>query len=492
MAGFPVTLRVDGTAINKCAVALPLTITHGRSTINQQPDSPTCEFTWLGSDLPAGMEPGAEVTVTASTSGLRFKGHITLLKAIEEGGVVASYEVTAVGDQANLGRINVLLSRPEETDAERVTAIATAAGVPINIVGTASVTLSADSIDRDALSALHEVCESSGGLLWQDRTGAMNYGTPGHRDGSATEVLPCSAILDGVEWSNDTDLIVNHVTAKWREPAYAPAASTALFEGSPDDFTVHLTLGVDTVPESWVEVPFTDANQVLSHCATCLPTYRLGRTSTTLASQIKISTGTWVPVTTEAGANVTIADLQSWVSATGRVQVRLVGAVVQMRSGGVGGVELADHQETQSDPLSIAEWGERHVDVSTMCASVNDARLLALLVLARRKQPRWRMPGVFALPDSATPAEWEAALRMDVSTIAVVPVEAGPTPTPGEASEWYVEGWVHEYGTDGERLQIALSARNASETSGLTTWQAMKDGGDWAHWAGGSWLDQLT
>lgn len=493
MSGYPVVVRVAGVTVDPCRVVLPLNVTHGRSTLNQQPDSPTCEFTWYGS-TPPGPE-GSVLTVHALAAigeEARFVGRITALKAVESEGEVTSYEVTATGAQSMLGRQPVLLDRPQETDVARVQAIAAEAGIPVTVVGAVGPTLAADTIDTDALSALHEVCRSSGGLLWQDRAGVMRYGTMNHRSVLAAEVLPCSAILDGVDWTKDTDLVVNHVTAKWREPVFAPDATTSLYEAAPEDWALWMTLGTDSIPTAWSEVPLADPVLTVNHCNGVVSTYRLGRNSTTQASQIRLSTGTWVTVTDEAGANVTVSAFKAWVQGTGRVQLRMNGAVAVMRAGGSGGVQYADHQETYRDDDSITEWGRRHAEVSTLCASVDDVRLLGLLVLARRKQPRWRMPGVMVEPDKATEAERDASLRMDVSTPVLVPVGVDPSPTPAPAAEWFVEGWVHQWAGDGERVQYALSARAASETGGLTSWQGQRDGGTWADWATGSWLDQLT
>jgi hypothetical protein len=146
----------------------------------------------------------------------RFRGRITEVQAVETGGLVTEWLVSAVGDQARLGRIQVVLERPAEPDTARAAAILQSAGLPHRVEGQPRVVLGADTINRDALSALHEVTGSSGGLLFQDRDGTIVYrgdvGAPG-----PTLVLPCSALGDGIDWTQSVTQIINHVTVTWRE-----------------------------------------------------------------------------------------------------------------------------------------------------------------------------------------------------------------------------------------------------------------------------------
>jgi hypothetical protein len=266
------------------------------------------------------------------------------------------------------------VARPQETDADRVTAIGQAAGLPITVVGAPGVTLAADNIDRDALSAVHEVCQSAGGLLWQARDGRLMYGTQYHRETPSSQVLPCHTIYDGISWRHSLDEVVNHVTIHWRE-----------------------------------------------------------------------------------------AD--------------------------------GDHQDTMSDTLSMGRHGQFHRDINTICATHHDASLLGALILARRKDPRWVMPGVMVAPPRCSAAELDALLSLDVSDGVVAPIEVNPAPTPGRDTQWTVEGWVEEWSGPppyGWNIQLALSDRLGADTSGLRDWAEVRDGGDWAHWAAGSWLEQLV
>jgi hypothetical protein len=308
----------------------------------------------------------------------RFTGRIVELEAVELRGLIVEWVVTCIGDQARLGRQPVRLDRPEESDVARVTAIGAAVGMPITVIGAPGVTLGEDALDRDALSALHEICASSGGLLWQSRAGDLMYGSQYHREAPSSQYLPCHVILDGVSWRHSLDEVVNHVTVKWRE---GPAAN---------------------------------------------------------------------PV---------------------------------------------EHEYTMSDTNSIGRRGQFHRDIPTICATQHDASLLGALILARRKDPRWVMPGVMVLPTRCTPAELDALLALEVSDGVVVPIEVNPSPTPGRDTQWTVEGWVEEWAgppPNGWQVQLALSDRLGADTTGLRDWAEVRDGGDWAHWAAGTWLQQLV
>lgn len=207
-----VTVSINGTPLDPWRVALPLDVTHGRSGIDTQPDAPECGFGWLGDTPPCAL--GDELRVT-DAGNLRFVGRVAGLVASEAVHTVNLWTVTAIGGQAALGLAPVLLDRPSEADTDRVAAICAAAGVPVIIHGQRGVMLAADTIDRDALAALHQVCESSGGLLWQGTDGTLRYGSQYHREAPATQVLPDTCIVDGLDWMLDVDAIINVVVCTW-------------------------------------------------------------------------------------------------------------------------------------------------------------------------------------------------------------------------------------------------------------------------------------
>lgn len=395
---FSVFVRVAGVDLDHCNVALPLEIVHGRSTTIVQPDAPTCSFTFLGDTPPGAVGDTVEVEVAGAADGewsdpdvlwtdvnvswqgivgrsLRFTGHIESLRAVEVKGQIAAWTVDAIGPQARLGRIPVLLSRPEETDVDRVAAIAADAGVTVQIVGAAGPTLVADNIDRDALSALHEVAASSGAIVWQQRDGTITYGTMYRHDVMPQWRIACPMVLDGVEWTRESSPVVNHITVIYSIEQGPPPAA------------------------------------------------------------------------------------------------------------------FNEQQETFRDDASIAEWGYRHLDITTLCADLADATLLATAVLARRAQPRWVMPGVVVLRDKATDAEWVPVAQLDFGHTALIDVEQTPTPTPGLMTPWTVEGWVETWEPAGRRIQLALSEHNLGVPR---SWDDAQQE-NWQFWASNhSWLTALV
>jgi len=204
--------------LDPCRILRPVSVTLGRSGVTTQPDAPVLRFKWKGTGLPLRVGDPVTVTtgVTESRDSARFAGHVDAIAAREDAGVIAGWDVTVVGGQARAGRVPVRLDRPAESDAARVAAIAVAAGVPVRVVGSPGPMLAADAMDRDMLSALHEVCASSGGLVWQDRSGDLIYGTRDHRENIPPVVqLPSCAVLDGVTWDQSAGDVINHVTAVW-------------------------------------------------------------------------------------------------------------------------------------------------------------------------------------------------------------------------------------------------------------------------------------
>jgi hypothetical protein len=243
---FSVFVRVAGVDLDHCGVALPLEITHGRSATDSQPDAPVCTFTYLGDTPPGVVGDVVEVEVAGAADGewadpdvlwtdvnvswqgivgrsLRFTGHITSLRAIEVNGEIEAWSAVAIGPLARLGRVPVDLSRPEETDVDRVAAIAADAGVTVQVVGTPGPTLVADNINRDALGALHEVAASSGALVWQQRDGTITYGTMYRHDEMPQWRIACPMVLDGVEWTRDSATVVNHITVIYGVEQNPPA-----------------------------------------------------------------------------------------------------------------------------------------------------------------------------------------------------------------------------------------------------------------------------
>lgn len=233
------TITIAGQPLAPCDVALPLRIIVGRSGATTQPDPPTARFRWLGEQPPFAANDPVTITLNTgytrtamwgdsqarwadpnftwsgqATPHTRFAGEVESLVAVEKEGVVKVWEVGCVGTTARLGRFKIETSRPAETDVARVTAIAATAGRTIGILGEDRMLLEPDDIDRDALSALWEVASWTGAIVWEDRTGALFYGTADHRQTGVRASLPACILIDGLEWEQDVSQIVNHVTVE--------------------------------------------------------------------------------------------------------------------------------------------------------------------------------------------------------------------------------------------------------------------------------------
>jgi hypothetical protein len=246
-----VEVRVNGSVVDPCKVALPLEVVHGRSEIGSQPDAPSCSFEWLSPSCPwrvgDSLEVWAAVQYTGATyddpvvtyddpaavydgfGGLtcRFAGVIAELTAVSAVGRVQSWAVSGDGHQARLGYAPVLLTRPQERDTARVQAVCAAAGMPLRVKGAQGVLLAAATIDSDALTVLHDICESTGGMLSQATDGTLVYETAKHRqtDSAPLGVIPCYGIEHTLEWSETVDDIINDITVRWG-PADTPGEST--------------------------------------------------------------------------------------------------------------------------------------------------------------------------------------------------------------------------------------------------------------------------
>ena len=227
-------------------VALPLEITHGRSSPSVQPEAASFAFTYIGADAPPGQmgdyvvvrlelpNPGAGATWTDPTVGwaspgrdwagavmgdtIRFVGRVVSVTATAELGHIAEWRVACLATMGDLGTTPVTYGSGQgQTDANRVTALFAAAGItdPPVILGTAEKALIADNVDRDLLSAVHEICASTAGLFFQARDGRYAYGLPDHRTGDPSMTLPCTAITDGAQWAASYEGVVNYITLTW-------------------------------------------------------------------------------------------------------------------------------------------------------------------------------------------------------------------------------------------------------------------------------------
>jgi hypothetical protein len=333
--------------LNRCRVALPLTITHGRSGIGNQPDAPSCSFTWWQNVCPINLGERLRVTAEVNVapavydSGVvmyddaaavydsdgtdwvertRFVGSVAAIRAREEGGEVVDWAIEAVGVQAALGFQRITGTLPAASDSDRITAIAALAGISVEVRGTANLMLAADTIDGDPLEALQNVCKSSGGLLWQTPDGRLVYGSADHRQLADTAgALPCDAVRDGLDWDSSVDDILNSVTIKWAggESVHEVAESIA------ESWGVRAT-SVDTICNDEADAEILGA-LILARRAwpfwstptALVPGDRVTEDLRPVLAALDVSTPVWVPWEADPGPtpanNLAPAIVEGWV-----------------------------------------------------------------------------------------------------------------------------------------------------------------------------------
>ena len=388
-------VEVADLPLDPCDVGLPLTITHGRAGPSNQPDAPVCTFTYLGDTPPvlgdllrvSSVYPNRSAVtwvddrvnwtdfgcswLGATGNSPRFVGYITRVTAVEEGGDVVAWNITGTGIMTELGHRNTLLSRPQEADTVRVAAILDQAGLAYQIRGTDTRELAADDIDRDALSALHEICGWTGGLLYQRRDGMIIYGTSFHRNDEAVAVIPCEVIGDGVAWEHNTDEIVNKLVLKFVRPS-------------------------------------------------------------------------------------------------------------------------GEVQQTYNDTPSQLRWGLQEYSLTTKLWET-EADEAGAVILARRAEPFWTMPGTLYTDWTRnTEPEERALLSMDVSDAVLLPISPTPGPTPVPVTPWCLEGWVETIDSTGRYTQLAVTDLSRYSARTPRNWEQMAEQ-TWQHWLdNGTWRDQLV
>jgi hypothetical protein len=349
-------ITVAGQAVSCHAVFLPLTITHGRSNLMNQPDPPSLSMVVRGRVTWQRNDP---ITVTVGGYS-RFSGFVSALTTGYKGQVFVT-KIEGVGWLAKAGAVKPSIPpRPIENDVARVSAyldvFAAAFGQwQYAITGTATNQLIAQDVDggHTVLDLVHEVCESTGALFWQSRDGAVVYGTANHRVGEKSDLfLDNCDVVDGIEWVKNASMMVNRVKIKY---------------GSSDPRAEHI----------------------------------------------------------------------------------------------------------DQDTLSITQEGPKEVSIDSLLDSVNDATLLANLILYRRTQPYWNLPGgILVRTRDMSYEQYLRVLALDVSDEVAVRISRDPD-APENLVEWVVEGWVEEWNVEAGELhhtmQFALSDRQRFGLTGIRT-----------------------
>lgn len=522
------TIYVNDVAIDGGNVPLPVRVTHGRSAIDVQPDSPTLEFEWWGESPPCvvgdrvriGTEGGnapaswrdPRVTWTdpsISWKGLpmaatavggprlgqvwtRFVGRATAIVSTETLGDLVSWKITCVGYQARLGYRHIEMERPAESDIARVQAIAAKIGVTINIVGTQSLMLAIDHIDTDALSAIQEVCKATGGIFWQAVNGTFWYGTSNHRNLATKFILPASIILDGVEWTEDSSEIINDLHIIYPAPPLSPIPVTGQWNVAEDADT-----GIAPGPgnakfneglSSATTMTISKTNAAGQDMKATLRQMKSGSTMKLIDASIP-GQSSWYNVNDTAldnGAYFQIAIEYLDETEAGEPEPGLTDFYIENR------VQEETNSILMKDAASVSKWGTRNLRVETIVLDEANANILGLLILARRSQPYWVMPGVLIPYEDVNDSQFAALQQLEVSTGVLVPINSSPSGTPAPTDEWAVEGFVEEWRQDGYWMQLALSDWARTSVSVIKSWQYVKDHLTWQQATAKTWLGQIV
>lgn len=265
MGQFDWSVRVAGGEVRDLVLDDTATIRYGRTTIDVQPEPTNATLNLLTYDaapslfadkpsyildneqIPSGfvaewrenydgvvtvLELGATVEIDiAGTSGFtaqwsdiylgalaqtnRFRGHVIAMDYRP-----GTLTLTAATDQENLGRVMVGGSgRAAQTDAQRVQEISTEAGVPITVEAGQDINLRAlPEYERTAWTAIQQVCDDVGGLLYTDREGVVRYRQRGSYEPSHVVIPPLHTLVDPLAMSLDVSRVANTVKVTYGDP----------------------------------------------------------------------------------------------------------------------------------------------------------------------------------------------------------------------------------------------------------------------------------
>ena len=145
------------------------------------------------------------------------------------------------------------------------------------------------------------------------------------------------------------------------------------------------------------------------------------------------------------------------------------------------------------DTASLTKYNVMAVQVSTELVDDTNASTMGAVIIARRKDPYWMSAGVtIALKDVEDPQARDI-LDLDVGDGLYMPIPVTPGPTPSVINSWTVEGWQEVWDEFGVHdLMLAVVDRQRWGTSGVTSWQSVRDAGTWGDWQATTWLDMLT
>lgn len=150
----------------------------------------------------------------------RFTGHIAAIDYTP--GLIA---VTGIDAGERLARRKIDgFGWPQETETARVARIATAAGIPIDVVGTSSVEFIATDNDNivevDAWTVLARMADTTGAVVYVDREGTVVYRCKDATPGTTYPVDPAVTLLNSLQMTQELGDVVNTITVEYgdRDP----------------------------------------------------------------------------------------------------------------------------------------------------------------------------------------------------------------------------------------------------------------------------------
>lgn len=232
--------------LSKCG---PLSIRHGRSDADAQPDASTCTVSLYADALGALPKVGDALAVTLGSTAAtylyplygqadvawagartRFTGTVTDVTAAPGAAGVTGpglLTVVAVGASARLGRLTVGDTPwPAETDGARAGRIlglaqaaltATPGAVTVGVVDPGTVTVLPRDVDaQPALELLEELASDAGGVIVARRDGVLEYHDADHRRNvPALVTFTAANVLASARWAQQITGLVNDLSVSW-------------------------------------------------------------------------------------------------------------------------------------------------------------------------------------------------------------------------------------------------------------------------------------
>lgn len=147
------------------------------------------------------------------------------------------------------------------------------------------------------------------------------------------------------------------------------------------------------------------------------------------------------------------------------------------------------------DQGSVDRWGRLAAQLDTKLAGVDDAGVIARLIVGRRATPRWAVPALTVdLARTVDPPLAGQLLSADVSTL--LAVDGFPASGPFATADLWLEGWSETITRRSWLLQLDVSDYRATATP--LTWAGVPAGLAWAdvdpttRWLDARSVDALT